>query len=298
VDAPEREVRARREVILSCGAINTPRLLQVSGVGPAQHLRSLGIGVVADLPGVGANLSDHYQLRVAARVRNISTLNERGRGVRLAWEVVKWAAGRPSLLSLGPVPMRLFFRTDPALAHPDVQMSFTPGSYQDGLPGLLDHYPGMTLGGHKQRPESRGYVRAVSTDIAVPPTIQPNYLSTDSDRAAMVFVVRSARRILRSPAFAAHYVDEVFPGSDVETDDEILDFARQRGGTTYHHTGTARMGPDGDAMAVVDARGRVRGVSRLRVADASIMPAPISGPTNAAAIMVGERMADLILHGA
>jgi choline dehydrogenase len=296
--APEREVRARREVIVSTGALNTPRLLQISGIGSADHLRSIGVKVEVNLPGVGANLCDHYNLRAAAKVRNIATINERGRGLPLVWEITKYFAGRPSILSMGPVPMRFFFRSDPSLPTPDLQVSFTPGSYREGLPGLLDHYPGMTLGGHKQRPESRGYVKAQSARIEVNPIIQPNYLAAESDQKAIVAVVKMARAVLQARPFAAYYVDEIFPGNDVRTDDEILDFARQRGGTVYHHNGTARMGPDSDPNAVVDARLRVRGVEGLRVADASIMPAPISGPTNASVIMIGEKAADMILQDA
>jgi choline dehydrogenase len=296
--APEREVRARREVIVSTGALNTPRLLQISGIGSADHLRSIGVKVEVNLPGVGANLCDHYNLRAAAKVRNIATINERGRGLPLVWEITKYFAGRPSILSMGPVPMRFFFRSDPSLPTPDLQVSFTPGSYREGLPGLLDHYPGMTLGGHKQRPESRGYVKAQSARIEVNPIIQPNYLAAESDQKAIVAVVKMARAVLQARPFAAYYVDEIFPGNDVRTDDEILDFARQRGGTVYHHNGTARMGPDSDPDAVVDARLRVRGVEGLRVADASIMPAPISGPTNASVIMIGEKAADMILQDA
>lgn len=293
---PEREVRARREVILSAGAINTPRLLQISGIGPAAHLRSIGVDVAVDLPGVGQNLADHYQLRVAARVKGIGTLNERGRGLPLVREILKWAVGRPSILGMGPVLMRLFCRSDPALDRPDLQLSFTPASYQEGLPGLLDHYPGMTLGGYQQRPESRGHVKARSADIDTAPEIQPNYLATDNDRRAMVNVIRMARRLLRSDAFAAHYMDEVFPGRAVETDDEILDFARRHGGTAYHPVGTARMGPGSDPMAVVDPELRLRGVTGLRVADASVMPAITSGNTNAPVLMIAEKAADMLLR--
>jgi choline dehydrogenase len=136
----------------------------------------------------------------------------------------------------------------------------------------------------------------MSTQIDIQPTIQPNYLSTRTDQAAMVAVVRMARKILRAPAFAAHYIEEVFPGDDVASDDDILTFARERGGTAYHHTGTARMGPGNDTGAVVDSRLRLRGLRGLRIADASIMPAPISGPTNAACIMIGEKASDMILE--
>ncbi|MCL4646594.1 GMC oxidoreductase [Burkholderia multivorans] len=156
----------------------------------------------------------------------------------------------------------------------------------------------MTLGGHKQRPDSRGWVRARSANIDDLPEVQPNYLTHESDQRAMVAVVKMARAVLQARPFAPYYVDEMFPGKDVRSDDEILAFARQRGGTVYHHNGTARMGPDSDAMAVVDARLRVHGVQGLRVADASVMPTPISGPTNAATIMIGEKAAAMLIEDA
>lgn len=289
------EVRARREVILSAGALNSPRLLQISGIGDPRHLRGLGVDPVAALPGVGANLTDHYQVRAAVRLKDIRTVNERGRGLALVSEVAKWALGsRDTILGMGPVPMRVFMRSDPALDAPDLQLSFTPASYREGVAGLLDRYPGMTCGGYMQRPESRGWVRAVSTDLAVQPEIQPNYLATERDRMAIVQVLKYARQLLGAKSFAPYYVREEFPGDKVSTDDEILDFARQFGGTAFHHCGTARMGPASDPMAVVDERLRVHGLEGLRVVDASIMPAIISGNTNAPTIMIAEKAAEMI----
>jgi choline dehydrogenase len=293
---PVAEVRARGEVILSCGALNTPRLLQLSGIGDGGLVQRLGVPLVSHVPGVGENLSDHFQVRVSARLAGIATLNERARMPRLVVEVLRWLTGRPSLLALGPVPMRLFHRSDPALEVPDIQMSFTPASFRAGTTGLLDVYPGMTIGGYRQRPDSRGYVRAASPDIAVPPTIQPNYLDARADRSAIVEVVRMARRLMAAPAFAPHFVQETFPGAAVGDDDEaILAFCRAAGGTAFHPTGTARMGRDDDRLAVVDPALRVRGVGRLRVADASVMPTPVSGNTNAPTMMIGEKAADLVL---
>lgn len=293
---PIESVAARREVIISAGAINTPRLLQVSGIGDGEHLRSIGQEAIAELPGVGANLSDHYQVRLAAELRGVTTFNESAKGVRLLAEIGKWVIGRPSLLGLGPVPMRLFHRSVPGLDTPDLQMSFTPGSFKEGETGRLDDYPGMTIGGYQQRPESRGHVRAVSTRMDIPPEIQPNYLDTPRDRAAIMEVVRMARRLMRSPAFAQFYTAEAFPGPDVgDSDADILDFVKRSGGTAFHHMGTAKMGPEGDNMSVVDPRLRVRGVPGLRVADASVMPTPLSGNTNAPAIMIGEKASDMIL---
>ncbi|AOI94111.1 choline dehydrogenase [Burkholderia pseudomultivorans] len=292
-------VMARREVIVSAGAINTPRLLQISGIGDGVHLQEIGREVLIHSPGVGANLTDHYQVRLSAHLQGTRTLNERASGLPLLSEIFKWLIGRPSLLSLGPVPLRLFCRTDPRMAVPDLQMSFTPGSFKQGETGKLDAYPGMTIGGYQQRPESRGYVRAISTCIHDPPEIQPNYLATDTDRAAIIHVIRLARQLMRSPAFKPLFVDESFPGGSVgNSDDEILDFARRSGGTAFHHMGTARMGPVSDPMSVVDARLRLRGANHLRVADCSIMPTAMSGNTNAPAIMIGEKAADMIIEDA
>ncbi len=298
MDAPEREVRAGLEVIVCAGALNTPRLLQLSGIGDSEHLRSLGVAVRRHAPGVGANLTDHYQFRVAAKLRGIETLNERGRGLRLAWEIAKWAAGAPSLVGMGPVLMRLFARSQTGLERVDVQMSFTPASFQIGLPGLLDRYPGMTCGGYLQRPVSRGYVRAVSRDIAVPPQVQPNYLLAQEDRDATVFVVRTARKLLGAQAFAPYFVEEVFPGTKVQDESEIVDFARRTGATAYHHVGTARMGAASDPMAVVDTQGRVHQVPGLRVVDCSIFPTITSGNTNAPVIMASEKIAAAVAAGA
>lgn len=294
--SPVKEVRARREVIITSGALNSARLLQISGIGPEDHLRSLGVDVVHDAPGVGANLTDHYQFRIAAKVRNAVTVNEHSRGLPLMWQVAKWVMGKPSILAMPPTVMRLFFRSSEGLDNPDVQVSFTPGSYREGFPGLLDRYPGMSLGGYPQRPQSRGYVRARSTDIEVAPEVQPNYLAVEYDRQCMIAIFNMARRVFATPAFAHYYIDEMFPGQSVQSDDEILDFARRYGGTSYHAVGTARMGPASDRTAVVDETLRVRGVTGLRVADNSIMPAITSGPTNATAIMIGEKAADMILR--
>lgn len=290
-----REIEARREVIVSAGTLNTPRLLQISGIGPAQLLASIGVPVIHDSPGVGENLVDHFQLRLAARVKNCPTLNERGRGLPLLREIALWLAGRPSILGMGPVPMRAYYRSDPALDNIDTQLSFTPASYREGLPGLLDHYPGMTCGGYRLHPRSRGWVRARSADIATAPDVQPNYLATEWDRQGVIDVVRKVRQIFAAEAFRPYFDGEILPGKDVRSDDEILGFARQVGGTVYHHVGTARMGPDSDGSAVVDDQLRVRGVTGLRVIDASIMPTTVSAPTNAATIMIGEKGADLIL---
>ena len=290
-----RDVTARREVIVAAGAINTPKLLQISGVGPAWLLSELGMAVVHNLPGVGENLRDHYSIRLSARVKNAITINDLSRGARFAREVARWAMGRPSILSLSPVLMHAFCKSRPGLADSDLQLSFVPGSLRAGFVGMLDTVPGMSCGGYQQRPESTGYVRARSAVAAEAPAIQPNYLSKEGDRRAILAVMHQARALLQSAPMAPYYDGETFPGPAVQHDDELLDFAGRNGSTVYHLVGSARMGPDGDPMAVVDHHLRVRGIDGLRVVDASVMPSLPSGNTNAPTLMIAERGADLIL---
>jgi choline dehydrogenase len=290
-----QDVTARREVIIAAGAINTPKLLQISGVGPAWLLNELGVAVVHDLPGVGENLRDHYSVRLSARVKGTITINDLSRGPRFAREVARWVAGRPSILSLSPVLMHAFCKSQPGLADSDLQMSFVPGSLRAGFVGMLDTVPGMSCGGYQQRPESVGYVRARSATATDAPSIQPNYLAKEGDRRAILAVMRQARALLGTAAMAPYYDGESFPGPALQHDDELLDFARGAGSTVYHLVGSARMGPDGDPTAVLDQRLCVRGVAGLRVVDASVMPSLPSGNTNAPTLMIAERGADLIL---
>ena len=290
-----RRLHARREIVMCCGAINTPKLLQISGVGPGAVLNGIGAPVTIDLPGVGENLRDHYAVRMTARVRNVETINEKTRGWRLAREVALWSLGRPSILSLSPSLVHVFARSNPALDRPDLQITFTPASYKEGIAGLLDSYPGMTCGVWQQRPESVGYVRATSTDPAAAPRIQPNYLSDPIDQRVMIDGVRLGRRLLRTAALAPYYVGETSPAPDLERDDEILDYIRRMASTVFHLMGSCRMGPPDDPMAVVGPDLRVRGVDGLRIADASIMPSMPSANTNAATYMIAEKASDMIL---
>ena len=290
-----RDVTARREVIVAAGAINTPKLLQLSGVGPAWLLNELGVTPVHDLPGVGENLRDHYSVRLSARVRNAVTINDLSRGPRFVREVASWVLGRPSILSLSPVLMHAFCKSQPDLADSDLQLSFVPGSLREGFAGMLDTAPGMSCGGYQQRPESTGYVRARSAVAADPPAIQPNYLATEGDRRAILAVIRNARALLQTTSMARYYDVETFPGVALQRDDELLDFARRQGSTVYHLVGTSRMGRDDDPMAVVDNQLCVRGINGLRVVDASVMPSLPSGNTNAPTMMIAERGADFIL---
>lgn len=291
----EREVRARREIILCGGAINSPKLLQISGVGPGLLLHALGIPMVHALAGVGENLRDHYAVRMVARA-TCKTINNFARPPRLAWEIAKWAMGRPSILALSPSLVHVFWKSDTALDAPDLQFTFTPASYKaGGIAGLLDSFPGMTCGAWQQRPESLGHVRARSADPLEPPRIQPNYLAHDTDRGVLLAGIKLARRLMTSPELAPFYDSEELPGKNAQTDEELLDWARRQGSTVFHLIGTCGMGPASDPMAVVDDQLRVRGVEGLRVADASIMPSMPSANTNAATLMIAEKAADMVL---
>jgi choline dehydrogenase len=287
-------VHARREVILCCGTANTAKLLQISGVGPAALLQTIGVPVVHDLPGVGENFRDHYAARLVARVRNSITINEMARGVGLAGQIMRWAMGKPSILALSPSLVHWFWKSDDSMDQPDMQGVFSPASYKQGFVGLLDDYPGMTCGVWQHRPESTGHVRARSADPFVDPVIQPNYLADPMDRRVLIAGMKLARRLLHAPELAHYFDGDMLPGPEVQSDDEWLAFAQQFGSTAYHLIGTARMGPATDPTAVVDDQLRVHGMQGLRVADASIMPSMPSANTYATTMMIAEKASDMI----
>jgi choline dehydrogenase len=288
-----REVHARREVIVSSGTANTAKLLQMSGVGPADLLASLGVPVVADLP-VGENFRDHYSVRIVARVKNIATINEMARGFGLAGQIARWALGRPSILAVCPSLVHWFWKSEPAMQNPDMQGVFTPASYKQGFVGLLDDYPGMTAGVWQHRPESIGYVRARSTDPFQDPAIQPNYLKDPIDRRVLLNGMKQARDLLHTRALAPFFDRDELPGPAVHTDGEWMDYARQYGSTAYHLIGTARMGPEGDKTSVVSDELKVHGLQGLRVVDASVMPSMPSANTYSSTMMIAEKASDMI----
>ncbi len=291
----DRTVAARREIVLCGGPINSPVLLQRSGVGPGALLSGLGIPVVHELPGVGENLRDHYAVRMVARAKGL-TINNYARPPRLWLEVAKWALGRPSILALSPSLVHVFWKSDPALDVPDLQFTFTPASYKaGGIAGMLDDFPGMTCGAWQQRPESLGTVRIRSADPAEYPEIQPNYLAHETDRRVLLGGIKLARRLMTTPELAPYYDWEELPGADAQTDEELMHWARQQGSTVFHLIGACRMGPVTDPTAVVDDRLKVRGIDGLRVADSSIMPSMPSANTNASTLMIAEKAADMIL---
>ncbi|MFF7709638.1 GMC family oxidoreductase N-terminal domain-containing protein [Pseudomonas sp. NPDC007930] len=288
-------VLARREVILSSGTLNTPKLLELSGIGAPQHLASLGVPLQHALPGVGENLGDHYSVRVVAKVKGCATINEIARGPRLWREVLRWLFNRPSLLAVSPSIVHWFASTDPAQARPDLQGVFTPASYREGAIGQLDSFPGMTVGVWQHRPNGRGSVHAQSLDPAQPPRIVGDYLRDSEDRRVLLAGIRQARALLRTPALAGFFDGEVLPGDQAQSDAELLAFASRYGGSAQHLVGTSKMGPASDPMAVVDAELRVHGLRGLRIADASVIPRTPSANTCAASMMIGEKAADLIL---
>ena len=291
-----RIVRARREVILSGGAINSPQLLQLSGIGPSDLLARHGIEVLADRRDVGEKFQDHFQVRLVLRCTQPITLND-----DMASLVGKAKIGLRYLLQRkGPLTVcagygGAFFRTDERLATPDIQVHFLTFS-TNRLGEKLHDFSGFTASTCQLRPESRGSLRIKSPDPMMPPAIDPNYLGTEFDRRTNVEGFKMLRRYMAMPAMRPFVVGEEIPGPNVASDDEILAYARQFGTTIYHPTCSCRMG--GDPDSVVDERLRVRGVEGLRVADGSVMPSVVSGNTNAAIVMIGEKASDMIREDA
>ena len=290
------EARANREVIVAGGTINSPHILQVSGIGPAPHLQALGIPVVHDLPGVGGNLVDHYVIRVVHRVQGADTVNEIARWPRVLPEIVRFFTTGKGALTFGVTSAQVFCDSREGLASPDLQLLFTPGSTNPQKFGQLDDRPGMSCVVCVVKPDSRGTIMATSPDPFARPAIKPNYLTAHTDELALLSGTRHVRRIFAAPALAQHSAGEIQPGPDLQSDADLLAYARRAGNTLYHPVGTCRMGED--PRAVVDSRLRVRGIQGLRVIDASVMPTLTTGNTNAPTIMIGEKGAAMIREDA
>jgi choline dehydrogenase len=293
-----REVRAAREVVVSAGTINSPQLLELSGIGQPDRLRSLGIDVCHELPGVGENLRDHYapRTRWSIGAKRI-TFNDRGRGLGLVWQALRYAALGQGMLGMVAAPIRAFVRSREGLEAPDVLLGWVPMLTEPGPKGpRISRQAGVTCYAHPMRPESKGHIHIASSDPRRPPAINFNFLSSPIDAEITVRAVRIARAVMTAPAMGPMRVTEIAPGASRTTDAEILDWVKQAAETTYHPVGTCKMGSD--AMAVVDAQLRVHGIAGLRVADASIMPTLTSGNTNAPSIMIGEKAADMVLNHA
>jgi choline dehydrogenase len=297
-DGRSHSARATREVILCAGAIQSPQILQLSGIGPPDLLRELGIPVVAALPGVGENLQDHYQARTIVRLRKRVSLNDDVRNpLKLAGMGAEWLFRRSGPLTVGAGQVGGAACTEHAVnGRPDVQFNVMPLSVdKPGDP--LHPYSGFTAAVWQCHPASRGRLAIRSTDPAEAPTIEPRYLSAELDRKTLVAGIRMLRDIYRQPSFRDRYDVEILPGPEAKRDDDLLAFARNAGGTVFHCVGTCRMGDANDADAVVDPQLRVRGVEALRVIDASVMPKVTSANTNAASLMIGEHGARMVLNG-
>ena len=292
-----REARAR-EVIVSGGSINSPQLLELSGIGQPDRLRALGIKMREALPGVGENLRDHYAPRTRWAVGAKGyTFNDRGRGFGLVGQALRYALTREGMLSMVGAPMRAFVRSREGLEAPDLLLGWVPMLMEPGPKGpRLSAQSGMTCYAHPMRPESKGSIHVTAADPRQKPAIRFNFLSSPIDAELTVKAIRIARGIMTAPAMATLQVTEIAPGVDSTRDDEIIDWVKRSAETTYHPVGTCKMG--GDPMAVVDARLRVHGIAGLRVADASIMPTLTSGNTNAPSIMIGEKAAAMVLEDA
>jgi choline dehydrogenase len=289
----ERQVHARAEVILAGGAVNSPHLLQISGIGAGDHLRSLGLAVVHDLPGVGQNLQDHYVIRVMHRVAGATSINSLARGWRLAREAVRFATTGRGALAFGVTSAMVFSHSREGLAAPDIQLLFTPASYHINRILGLEHEDGMTIAICPVRPASRGTIMAASADPLAAPLIKPNYLSDADDLRVLRAGFEQTKQIFAAPALTKVSAGMRQPEDDLSDDAAFAQFCRETGATLYHPVGTCKMGED--AMAVVDSRLKVHGIDGLRVVDAAVMPRLTSGNTNAPTIMIAEKAADMIV---
>lgn len=293
-----RRILARKEVILSAGAVASPKLLQLSGIGDGSLLQQHGIEILQHLPGVGQNLQDHLQLRPIYRVEGVRTLNEDYR----SWKkkglmALEYALFRRGPLTMAPSQLGAFTRSAPSYATPNLQFHIQPLSL-DKFGEEPHPFPAFTASVCNLRPTSRGSVNIKSSDPADPPTIRLNYLSTPEDQEVAVDSLRLVRRIVSMPALQKYHPQEYKPGAHLTSDDELLNGARDIGTTIFHPAGTAKMGVESDPTAVTDARLRVRGVEGLRVIDASAMPAITSGNTNSPTMMIAEKGAAMILEDA
>jgi len=289
------DVLAGREVILSAGAIQSPQILELSGIGDATRLQGLGIPIQQALAGVGENLADHYISRLSWRLKRNISLNNNARGFGLLREIVKYAVTRRGMLSLPAGILAGFVRSRDGLTGPDIQFHIAHASFANPAKRVFDDVPGMTFGPCQLRPESRGSVHIKSSDAFAAPTIINNYLSTDEDCRVHVAGMNIARAIMNSTDMQDIVAAELRPGADLASDDELLAYARATGVTLYHPVSTCRMGPNPKSGDVVDSHLRVYGCQNLRVVDASIMPTLVSGNTNAPTIMIAEKAAVEIL---
>lgn len=298
VDGQSKSFRARREIIVSAGTLKSPQLLQLSGVGPAPLLRSLGIEVISDNPQVGANMSEHLSMTVINRLENSFGENREYRDLRLVKNVLRYYAFHTGVLSYSTFPIGGFAKSRPEAERPDLQFFVGPLSFEAGDAKSVvsrvqtGKHPGITCFAYFMRPQSRGSVLIQSNDPDTPATIRPNWLSAEADRKTAVAVLKFMRRLMSRPALKRYVGEEITPGPSVQDDEQMLASYARFGSTANHAMGTCSMGAEG--TAVVDSRLRVHGVRGLRVVDCSVMPSPISGNTNAPVMALAWRAADLI----
>jgi choline dehydrogenase len=284
-------------VVVSGGSINSPQLLELSGIGQPNRLQGLGIAVNHAVPGVGENLRDHFAPRTRWSIGAKGyTFNDRGRGLGLITQVFKYALFGKGMFGMVAAPLRAFVRSREGLEAPDLLLGWVPMLYESNPAPKISSQSGMTCYAHPMRPESKGSIHITSSDPRTQPAIDFNFLSAQVDEDLTIIAVRIARSIMTAPALADLQVTELAPGAALESDDEIIKWVKASAETTYHPVGTCKMGSD--EMAVVDERLRVRGIEGLRVADASIMPTLTSGNTNAPSIMIGEKAAAMVLEDA
>jgi len=293
-DGQDIRLEAGREVILSAGAIQSPQLLELSGIGNPEILARHGIEPRHDLSGVGENLQDHYISRISWKLNGNISINHLSRGLALAGEVIKYALSRRGALSLPAGILGGFVKSRPGLLGPDIQYHIANASFANPARRIFDDFPGMTFGPCQLRPESRGHIHLCSSNPTDAPMIFPNYLDTEEDQRVHVAGLKIARDIMQSDIMRPHVNIELRPGREIGSDAELLAYARETGVTLYHPVSTCRMGPSPASGDVVDERLRVHGIDGLRVVDASIMPTLVSGNTNAPTIMIAEKGADMI----
>ncbi|CAG9194620.1 Glucose-methanol-choline oxidoreductase [Paraburkholderia sabiae] len=290
-----REIRASREVVICAGALGSPHVLMLSGIGDGARLQQHGIKTHVHAPGVGQNLQDHFSVHIKAQTKPGSSYNFDLLGWRQYWQGLRYIATKNGFLALGSSLAAAFVKSTPEIEYADLEISFRPMTFTHSDSGSVrvDPYHAISASVYRVRPASRGEILLRSADPLQPPSFHPNYLQADEDRRAMLAGLRHARAILATEPLASRVVRETSPGTQAHTDEHLVGFMEQQGKCAYHPAGTCKMGRD--AYAVVDARLRVRGVGRLRVIDASIMPTVTSGNTNAPTIMIGEKGADMIL---